>query len=857
MRYVFRGMGVIVLSMALMVTAVPAGVFKVRAATAMNDNGLLNSGSTKTPGRGNPLMDHKFGADPCAMSYNGRVYVYMTNDNQQYETTEKDANGYPVSSNNYGNIATINVISSDDLVNWVDHGEIPVAGKNSTKDPNGIAKWANNSWAPTICHKKINGKEKFFLYFADNANGIGVLEADSPIGPFKEPATGSQLIKWGMQAADGVVWLFDPAVLVDDDGTGYLYYGGGTPGSPATQEQKNNPGTARVIKLKDNMVEIDGYAKAIDAPAIFEDSGIHKYNGKYYYSYCSNFSNTVAKTGTGNICVMESSSPMGPFTYVGKVFNNPSTFFGIGGNNHHAFFDFNGKTYFTYHAQTLTKALGFPDNQQGYRSTHMEEVSYDSSGHINTITGTWGGVSQVKNLNPYVRTEAETLGWSKGINTAECSETGFFVNSLNMKVVNIQSGDWTAVSKADLGTGAKTFAVKAAGLSGGTIEVRLDGIGGTKIGEVTIPSGNGSTWGEYSCTLSGGTGVHNLYFVFKGSSNKLFELDYWKFSKDSSSEIITNGGFENDLASWDSHESSELGLGYYTVQSGGRSLKIKNRTKTASGAVQNVTGKLEKGKTYKVTASVRYNSSENASATGETTFHMSIIYGNNVIRNMATVSTKSDQWAAMEGTYTVPDDADLSNVRIFMETAYKSSPQAQDLVTFFVDDVSVQSMDSESVELVENPGFESDLASWNSYVSGELGLGYYTLHSGARSLKVKNRTSTVSGAVQDMTGKLEQGKTYAVSAAVRYNSSENATATGKTTFHISIIYGNNVIQNMATVSTETDQWAVMEGTYTVPGDADLSNVRIFLETAYTSSPKAQDLVTFFVDDVSIKKICNR
>ena len=62
---------------------------------------------------------------------------------------------------------------------------------------------------------------------------------------------------------------------------------------------------------------------------------------------------------------------------------------------------------------------------------------------------------------------------------------------------------------------------------------------------------------------------------------------------------------------------------------------------------------------------------------------------------------------------------------------------------------------------------------------------------------------------------------------------------------------------MATVSTETDQWAVMEGTYTVPGDADLSNVRIFLETAYTSSPKAQDLVTFFVDDVSIKKICNR
>lgn len=97
-----------------------------------------------------------------------------------------------------------------------------------------------------------------------------------------------------------------------DDGTGYLYYGGGV-GNDA-----NNPKTSRVVKLTDDMVHLDGDAQVIDAPAIFEDSGIHKYGNKYYYSYCSNFSKHAdGYPGQGNICYMESDSPMGPFNYLG------------------------------------------------------------------------------------------------------------------------------------------------------------------------------------------------------------------------------------------------------------------------------------------------------------------------------------------------------------------------------------------------------------------------------------------------------------------------------------------------------------------------------------------------------------
>lgn len=53
----------------------------------------LEAGTTKTPGRNNPLIDYQFGADPYAMEYNGRVYVYMTNDSQQFDATEKDDKG--------------------------------------------------------------------------------------------------------------------------------------------------------------------------------------------------------------------------------------------------------------------------------------------------------------------------------------------------------------------------------------------------------------------------------------------------------------------------------------------------------------------------------------------------------------------------------------------------------------------------------------------------------------------------------------------------------------------------------------------------------------------------------------------
>lgn len=77
----------------------------------------------------NPCYTQRYGADPYAMIYNDEVYIYMTNDQQEYDV-------HPNSDNSYGNINTINCISSKDLVNWTDHGVMKVAKRGS-----GPASW--------------------------------------------------------------------------------------------------------------------------------------------------------------------------------------------------------------------------------------------------------------------------------------------------------------------------------------------------------------------------------------------------------------------------------------------------------------------------------------------------------------------------------------------------------------------------------------------------------------------------------------------------------------------------------------------------------------------------------------------
>ncbi len=494
--------------------------------------------SYKAPGDNNPVMVQRFGADPYAMVYGGRVYVYMTLDDPAQEL---DENG-EVKENSYSKIDKISVISSDDLVNWTDHGTVYAAGDL------GAANWGKNSWAPAAAWKNIDGKDRFFLYFANSGNGIAVLSADSPVGPFTDPINGP-LISRDTPTCAEVTWLFDPAVLMDDDGNSYIFFGGGVP----SDDVASNPGTARVAKLGADMISLEGDPKPIENVSyLFEDSGINKIGGRYFYSYCSNFSMSKEAEKEkgfeqGEIVTMVSDDPMGPFKMAAPVLKNPGHFFGLGGNNHHCMFEFGGKYYIAYHSRILEESMGL---LKGYRCTGIDSLELDQGSAPSKSVMTRKGAEQVKAFNPYEETKAVTMSNAAGIATRQFGEEAQKYGSGDMIVTGIHSGSWVSVSGADFGeSGAKGIEVKvkslvtdsdaeggsvggrigSAGQNGlsGKIHICLDSPEAEPAGSVIIGTGIAEELTEITGSFDRAvTGKHDVYFVFEGEG---FEFYSWKF----------------------------------------------------------------------------------------------------------------------------------------------------------------------------------------------------------------------------------------------------------------------------------------------------------------------------------------
>ena len=92
--------------------------------TPSADIGISPSGKTaktdKPVGDHNPISSNVFFCDPTSVEYEGRLYVYGTNDQQEFDA--KGGKG----ENSYGAINTLACYSTDDMVNWTYHGIIPV-----------------------------------------------------------------------------------------------------------------------------------------------------------------------------------------------------------------------------------------------------------------------------------------------------------------------------------------------------------------------------------------------------------------------------------------------------------------------------------------------------------------------------------------------------------------------------------------------------------------------------------------------------------------------------------------------------------------------------------------------------------
>jgi hypothetical protein len=315
-----------------------------------------------------PLVDHIFTADPSAHVFEGKLYVYPSHD-RKTDIQDND-NGDQYDMNDY------HVLSMEEVGGPVtDHG---IALKADD------ILWVEKQlWAPDAAFK--NGK--YYLFFpARNKEGvfqIGVAVSDKPEGPFKpepEPIAGSYSI--------------DPASFVDDDGKAYLYFGGiwggqlqcwqrGTFDKDAYSTMEAQSGAAllpRVAQLSDDMLSftsdikevqiLDDEGRLISADdherRFFEAAWLHKYKGKYYFSYSTGDTHFLAY-GIGD-------SPLGPFTYGGKILDPVK-----GWTTHHSIVEFKNKWYLFYHDTSLS-------GKNHLRSVKMKELFYDDDGKIKLVS---------------------------------------------------------------------------------------------------------------------------------------------------------------------------------------------------------------------------------------------------------------------------------------------------------------------------------------------------------------------------------------------------------------------------------------------------------------------------------------
>jgi len=446
----------------------------------------------------NPLVDYCFTADPTAVEHDGRLYVYGTNDHQQYEDAE---------SNTYEKIKTLVVISTDDMVNWTFHGLIPVGE---------IAPWISASWAPSVvCGKKSDGKPLFSLYFSNSGWGVGVLEADSPVGPWRSPLSGS-LIDGNNETVKGSGNIFDPGAVIDDAGTGWLSFGG-------TQ--------GWLAKLNPDMHSFDGEPVKLTSPFHFEANELNYIGGTYVYTYNTNWADHSPWTwggtapGACSMVCFKSTDPLSvdSWTYGGMYFKNPG-YNGLGyGNNHTHLHKFRGKWYLLYHTGTLQDSFG---TDGGFRCLYASEIEVDEkTATIGECIPTTKGVSAIGNPDPYVVRLASTASATQGVVFNETTEAGHMTAAVGSPVKGASApvAGIIEVRNVDFGTGASSVTCSVRGE--GLLSFRLDSWDGTDIATVAV---SGSAWHEKSFTLfSPVSGVHTLYMVLENG----VEADTWQFRR--------------------------------------------------------------------------------------------------------------------------------------------------------------------------------------------------------------------------------------------------------------------------------------------------------------------------------------
>lgn len=436
----------------------------------------------------NPIIQTWHTTDPAPVVFGDRLFVYTGHD-------EEGADFFWMNE--------WRAYSTKDMANWTDHGKVLDLGDFS---------WADDrAWAPQCTERG----GKYYLYIPahsklTNAMAIGVAVADRPEGPFHDAI--------GKPLADGSWDYIDPTVLIDDDGRAWLMWG--------------NP-RIYYAELADDMVSFRGEVRQLPVTEEAFGSPDMKLREKdKKYKDCYTEGPWLMKRGRLYYLLYAAGGVPEHLSYsTAKKVEGPWKYGGImmpqGGTdsftNHCGATDFKGHSYLFYHTGKLMPGGG------GFgRSVAVEEFEYNKDGSIPTILPTAKGVEPIGTLCPYGRVEAETMANSKGVRTEQCDSRGVYLSE-------IHNGDWTCLRRVDFGDKgpAAIFMDIASIRAAGNIELHADSLGGELIANVEIPrTGGWESFTTVRATAKPITGVHDIYFAFKGwKGNKLCNIDWWRMER--------------------------------------------------------------------------------------------------------------------------------------------------------------------------------------------------------------------------------------------------------------------------------------------------------------------------------------
>ena len=365
----------------------------------------------------NPVIRDQFTADPTARVFNGRIYLYPSHDIPVPEGARQD----------WFCMADYHVFSSENLTEWQDHGVIVSQEDVPWGNPTGYSMWAPD------CVQK-NGK--YYFYFPNGPKGgrgfaIGVATADLPDGPYK-------LESKPIAGVSGI----DPCVLIDDDGSAYIYWSGmGIRGG----------------KLKDNMVELDGELQEVKIPrregmpemppmkvggeemkglpdGFKEGPFAFKRDGRYYLT----FPWVRKEGGTETLAYAMGNSPLGPWDFKGIIMAEHDN--GCW-TNHHSLVEYKGQWYLFYHHND------FSPSDDKRRSVCIDKVTFNADGTIQEVKPTLRGVGIAPATS---RLEVDRYSTcSEGVTTALNDTTNTF---LGIHATLPQKNSWISFNDVDFST---------------------------------------------------------------------------------------------------------------------------------------------------------------------------------------------------------------------------------------------------------------------------------------------------------------------------------------------------------------------------------------------------------------------